>query len=37
MWNWKPAKMVLEALWDSGELVIAGRRSFQRPTTWPSA
>jgi uncharacterized protein len=30
MWNWKPAKMVLEALWDRGQLVIAGRRSFQR-------
>jgi hypothetical protein len=30
MWNWKPAKMVLDALWDSGVLVIAGRRSFQR-------
>jgi uncharacterized protein YcaQ len=31
MWNWKPAKMVLEALWNSGELVIAGRvRGFQR-------
>jgi uncharacterized protein YcaQ len=30
MWNWKPAKMVLEALWDRGELVIAERRSFQR-------
>ncbi|NUR77320.1 MAG: winged helix-turn-helix domain-containing protein [Thermoleophilia bacterium] len=30
MWNWKPAKMVLEALWDRGVLVIAGRRSFQR-------
>ncbi|HEY0416754.1 MAG TPA: crosslink repair DNA glycosylase YcaQ family protein [Gaiellaceae bacterium] len=30
MWNWKPAKMVLEALWDRGDLVIAGRRSFQR-------
>ena len=30
MWNWKPAKMVLEALWDSGQLVIAGRQSFQR-------
>ena len=30
MWNWKPAKMVLEALWDSGVLVISGRRSFQR-------
>ncbi len=31
MWNWKPAKMVLEALWDRGELAIAGRKSFQRP------
>jgi uncharacterized protein YcaQ len=30
MWNWKPAKAVLEALWDSGRLVIAGRRNFQR-------
>jgi uncharacterized protein len=30
MWNWKPAKMVLEGLWDRGQLVIAGRRSFQR-------
>src|SRR3954467_7995930 len=30
MWNWKPAKMVLEALWDRGELVIAGRHNFQR-------
>jgi uncharacterized protein YcaQ len=30
MWNWKPAKMVLEALWDRGVLAIAGRRSFQR-------
>ena len=30
MWNWKPAKMVLEALWDRGQLVIAGRQSFQR-------
>lgn len=31
MWNWKPAKMVLEALWNSGELVIAGRvNGFQR-------
>jgi uncharacterized protein YcaQ len=30
MWNWKPAKMVLEALWDRGRLVIAGRRAFQR-------
>jgi uncharacterized protein len=30
MWNWKPAKMVLEALWDNGVLAIAGRQSFQR-------
>jgi hypothetical protein len=30
MWNWKPAKMVLEALWDRGRLAIAGRRNFQR-------
>jgi uncharacterized protein YcaQ len=30
MWTWKPAKMVLDALWDRGDLVIAGRRSFQR-------
>ncbi len=31
MWNWKPAKIVLEALWNSGEVVIAGRVSgFQR-------
>jgi hypothetical protein len=30
MWNWKPAKMVLDALWDNGTLVIAERRNFQR-------
>ena len=31
MWNWKPAKQVLESLWNAGELVIAGRVSgFQR-------
>jgi uncharacterized protein YcaQ len=30
MWNWKPAKMVLDALWDCGRLVIADRRNFQR-------
>lgn len=31
MWNWKPAKVMLEALWHSGEVVIAGRVSgFQR-------
>jgi uncharacterized protein len=46
MWNWKPAKMVLDALWDRGELVIAGRKNFQRaydlpervvPKTWLDA
>jgi uncharacterized protein YcaQ len=31
MWSWKPAKMVLESLWNAGEIVIAGRVSgFQR-------
>ena len=31
MWDWKPAKTMLEALWNAGELVIAGRVSgFQR-------
>ena len=30
MWNWKPAKQVLEALYSSGELAIAGRVGFQR-------
>jgi uncharacterized protein len=30
MWNWKPAKAVLEALWDRGRLVITGRQGFQR-------
>jgi uncharacterized protein len=31
MWNWKPAKVVLEALWHNGEIVICGRVSgFQR-------
>ncbi len=31
MWNWKPAKVMLEALWNAGEIVIAGRVSgFQR-------
>jgi uncharacterized protein len=30
MWNWKPAKAILDALWDRGELVIVGRRHFQR-------
>ena len=30
MWNWKPAKKMLEALYSAGELAIAGRTSFQR-------
>ena len=31
MWNWKPAKVVLEALWNNGEIAIAGRvNGFQR-------
>jgi uncharacterized protein YcaQ len=30
MWNWKPAKAMLERLWNGGELVIAGRQGFQR-------
>ena len=30
MWNWKPAKAILEALWDRGDLAISGRRNFQR-------
>jgi uncharacterized protein YcaQ len=30
MWSRTPAKAVLEALWDRGVLVIAGREAFQR-------
>src|SRR5947209_4858750 len=30
MWNWKPAKIVLEALHSAGRLTIAGRDGFQR-------
>jgi uncharacterized protein YcaQ len=30
MWNWKPAKQVLEALFSAGELAIAGRDGFLR-------
>jgi uncharacterized protein YcaQ len=30
MWNWKPAKIVLEALHSAGRVVIAGRDGFQR-------
>jgi uncharacterized protein YcaQ len=30
MWNWKPAKAMLERLWNQGLLVVAGRQGFQR-------
>ena len=30
MWNWKPAKAMLERLWNHGDLVIAERQGFQR-------
>jgi uncharacterized protein len=30
MWNWKPAKEMLETLFAAGELVAAGRDGFQR-------
>ena len=30
MWNWKPAKRVLDSLWDRGDLSIAARQGFQR-------
>jgi len=30
MWSWKPAKQMLDALFASGELVIAGRVNFHR-------
>ena len=30
MWNRKPAKAMLDRLWNHGELVIAGRQGFQR-------
>ena len=30
MWGWKPAKRMLEALWNHGELVTASRQGFQR-------
>lgn len=29
-WEWKPAKLILEALWTAGRLTIAGREGFQR-------
>jgi uncharacterized protein len=30
MWNWKPEKRILEDLFAAGEVVVAGRESFQR-------
>lgn len=30
MWNWKPAKRMLDALWTAGDLMIAGRNGFER-------
>lgn len=30
MWNWKPAKAMLERLWNHGELAVASRQGFQR-------
>jgi uncharacterized protein YcaQ len=30
MWNWKPAKAMLERLWNHGDLAVAGRQGFQR-------
>jgi len=30
MWSWKPAKAMLDRLWNHGDLVIAGRQGFQR-------
>ncbi|MBA2331334.1 MAG: winged helix-turn-helix domain-containing protein [Actinobacteria bacterium] len=30
MWNWKPAKRMLERLWNHGRLAVAGRQGFQR-------
>jgi hypothetical protein len=29
-WDWKPAKQALESLFNSGEMMITGRRNFQR-------
>jgi uncharacterized protein YcaQ len=30
MWNWKPAKAMLDRLWNHGGLVVSGRQGFQR-------
>ncbi len=35
MWNWKPEKRILEDLFAAGEVVVAGRDSFQRLYSLP--
>lgn len=35
-WNWKPAKVALEVLYSSGELMVCGRKGFQRAYDLPS-
>jgi uncharacterized protein YcaQ len=35
MWNWKPAKRALEALFATGDLAVAGRDGFQRVYALP--
>ena len=35
MWNWKPAKRMLDALWTAGALVIAAREGFERQYDLP--
>ena len=35
MWGWKPAKQMLELLWNHGELVVAARDGFQRQYDLP--
>jgi uncharacterized protein YcaQ len=37
MWNWKPAKRILEDLFAAGEVVVAGRDGFQRLYALPEA
>jgi len=37
MWNWKPAKRALEALFATGDLAVAGRDGFQRIYALPEA
>lgn len=34
-WDWKPAKQALEYLYNNGELMIAGRKNFQRIYDFP--